>query len=179
MKEFWKDVVGYEGLYSVSSKGRIKTHSWERTGKSRILKQRANPGGYLGVCLYKNGVVKSVMSHRIVASAFLPNPNNLPCVNHKNEKKSDNRVENLEWCTYGYNNSYNGKGYRVRQSVKKNGCIYGGLPVYQCLLDGTIVKRFDSMNQARIATGIRHISECCKGGTRYATAGGYMWRYAE
>lgn len=107
--EIWKDIIGYEGLYKVSSFGRIVNVN--RSGEhplGAILKQYANRSdkGYLFVRLSKNNMAKIVFIHRVVAGAFIPNPNNLPYINHKNELTLDNSVENLEWCDALYNSSY-------------------------------------------------------------------------
>lgn len=110
MKEIWKDVLGYEGLYSVSNLGRIKAYyrrvdsgKCHREWKEHILYCAKDGCGYYRTNLAKNGHNHTVKVHRIVAQAFLPNPDNLPEVNHKNGDKTDNRVENLEWCTRSYN----------------------------------------------------------------------------
>ena len=93
--EIWKDVEGYEDLYQVSNMGRFK--------RDHILKTVLQPTGYLNVCLCKNGKCKTYRAHKLVAKAFIPNPNNYQVINHKNGNKQDNRVENLEWCTTSYN----------------------------------------------------------------------------
>lgn len=109
--EIWKSVLGYEGYYQVSNKGRVRSITHEanhsRTGKvirtGKILAQHADADGYLEVNLSKCGEVKQFRVHRLVCSAFLNNPNNLPVVNHKDLNKTNNCVENLEWCTQQYN----------------------------------------------------------------------------
>lgn len=116
--EIWKDVKGYEGLYKVSNKGRVKSYS--RYEEGRILKQNLNVGGYYVVGLTKDrkNVPKTV--HRLVAEAFIPNPNNYPVINHKDEVKTNNNVDNLEWCTVLYNNTYGDKLKRDAEAYKKN-----------------------------------------------------------
>ena len=111
MEEIWKPVVGYEGLYEVSSLGRVKslekTISREKNGKwiqsERILKNSHQGNGYLATTIYKNGKPKRINIHRLVCISFIPNTNKKPCVNHKNGIKSDNRPENLEWVTFSEN----------------------------------------------------------------------------
>lgn len=96
MKEVWRDIVDYEGLYQVSNLGNIKR-------ENRMLNKIKHSAGYLKVILCKNSVTKNCYIHRLVAKAFIPNPDNKKTVNHKNGIKTDNRVENLEWCTFSEN----------------------------------------------------------------------------
>ena len=111
MEEIWKDVKGYEGLYQVSSLGKIK---------SLYNKQNMKPyihNGYSRITLHKNGQCKMNMVHRLVAQAFIDNPLNKPCVNHIDFNRSNNNVENLEWCTYSENQNHSFKNNR-RNNVK-------------------------------------------------------------
>ena len=131
MEEIWKDIKGYEGLYQVSNLGRVKSLGrWvykEYRGKrwqgEKILKQIKNKFGYLRVYLYKNRKAKCYAIHRLVAQVFIPNPYNLPQVNHKDEDKSNNRVDNLEWCTSFYNNEYGTRKKRWYETRIKNGTM--------------------------------------------------------
>lgn len=117
-KEFWKPVVGYEGLYQVSNLGRVKSI---RFGKERILKPGINKGGYFFVVLYKNGKKKIHLVHRLVVDAFLEIPEELKRlkgtrylqVNHKDENKQNNVVSNLEWCSSSYNINFGTRNKRV------------------------------------------------------------------
>lgn len=115
MKEEWREIEGYEGLYEVSNLGRVKRVPHYRTDVNgrrlfygdKLLKSRVNKCGYLTVVLTdKKGLYLMKTVHKLVARAFIPNPDNLPCVNHKDENKQNPIVTNLEWCTYSYNNTY-------------------------------------------------------------------------
>lgn len=116
MKEVWKDVVGYEGLYKVSNVGRVKSLK-----KDMILNVKPHYWGYIIVCLTKDKEEKSKRVHRLVAEAFIQNPNNYPYINHINCIKTDNRVENLEWCTQSHNVKHNFKmGVRTLRGEANN-----------------------------------------------------------
>ena len=115
--EEWKNIIGYEGLYEVSDKGNVRN-----VRRNTLLKLQKNQG-YIRVALSKNGIKTWLRVHRLVAQAFLPNPDNLPEINHKNEDKTNNRVDNLEWCDRKYNNNY---GDRLEKSINtkiKNGYV--------------------------------------------------------
>ena len=126
-KEIWKDIQGYEEMYQVSSHGRVRSldRIVERKGrgtlfiKGRILTQSDDTHGYMKVNLTKHDKKRTFKVHRLVAIHFLDNPNNLPCVNHKDENKLNNNVDNLEWCTKAYNNSYGTKAKRQSETRKK------------------------------------------------------------
>lgn len=116
--EEWKNVIGYEGLYEVSNKGNVRN-----VRRNTLLRLTKTNYGYIQVSLYKNGIRTGLKVHRLVAEAFIPNPDNLPQVNHKDEDKTNNNVTNLEWCTAKYNNNY---GNRLEKSINtkiKNGYV--------------------------------------------------------
>lgn len=166
MKEIWKPVKGYESLYQVSDNGRVRS---SHTGK--YISQRVGYDGYVRVSLSNNGKQKSLFLHRLIGQAFVPNPNNYPEINHKDENKQNNSLSNLEWCTHKYNSNY---GTRVNRMA-----ITNYEPVIQYTKDGTEVARYQSQKEAMDKTGLsnRHISCCCKG--KRKTCGGYVWRYAK
>lgn len=116
-EEVWKDIKGYEGLYMVSSFGNVKSLNYRRSGIAKNLKLKNTTNGYKAVILAKEGKHKDRMVHRLVAEAFIPNPKNLPQVNHKDEDKHNNRVENLEWCTAKYNSNYGTGKERMAKSL--------------------------------------------------------------
>lgn len=122
MNEVWKDVVHYEGLYEVSNLGRIRNKNTQQIKEqhSNYNKKTGN-GGYMFVTLYKHNKSKREYVHRLVAMAFIPNPDNLPHVNHKDEVKTNNEVSNLEWCTAQYNNSYGNHTKKATETMKQNG----------------------------------------------------------
>lgn len=111
MREIFKDVVGYEGLYQVSNLGRVRS-----SYSGKILRSATKKRGYQYVNLYKDKISKMHQVHRLVAMTFIPNPNNLPIVNHKDEDPTNNNVENLEWCTHTYNINYGTARQRISES---------------------------------------------------------------
>lgn len=112
----WMDINGYEGLYQISSDGRVKSLNYNKTKKSKIMSLNNHKLGYKHIILCKNGKHKAHQVHRLVAQAFIPNPNNYPCVNHKDQDPSNNNVTNLEWCTHRYNNVY---GTAIQKRIEK------------------------------------------------------------
>ena len=128
-EEIWRPVVGYEGLYEVSSYGRVRSldkyDSRNRFRKGRILTLYTETGGYLRAHLSSNGKAKHHSVHRLVAEAFIPNPDNLPEINHIDEDKINNRADNLEFCNRKYNVNYGTRTDRMRDTKIKNGTYTG------------------------------------------------------
>lgn len=169
INEIWKPIKGYEGLYEVSNLGRIKSLNYNHTGKEKILKPTKDRYGYLQVTLCKNNIKKQYTVHRLVAEAFIDNPDNLPQVNHKDENKQNNNVDNLEWCDAKYNSNY-GTGIERRAKSRQ-------IPIIQYTLDGEFVREWDSAIQAEREGGFSnsHIIAVCKGKRPHHK--GYIWRY--
>ena len=132
-EEIWRPIVGYEGLYEVSSYGRVRSldryvkcdYEKYRLHKGKVLSPGKDKDGYLSVVLSCNGKHKKIAVHRLVAQAFIPNPDNLPQVNHRDENPSNDNVDNLEWCTAKYNLSYGTRNIRIKETAIKNGSWSG------------------------------------------------------
>ena len=183
--EDWKSIEGYEKLYEISNLGRVKSLNYNGTKKEKILKPSIDKDGYLGVVLCNNGNKKSFRVHRLVAMAFIPNPQNLPIINHKNQIVNDNRIENLEWCNYVYNNNYADRNKKVaiasrnRMLGKKGKLNPSSKSVLQFTKDGNFIRKWYCITDVEREIGIMHqdISKCCKG--KQKTAGNFIWKYAE
>lgn len=185
MEEIWKDIEGYEGLYQVSNLGRVKsleriikmvskgTECYKRIQES-VLKQCKSRSGYYLVVLSKNGGQKNLSVHRLVAKAFIPNPNNYPQVNHKDECKTNNIVwvnedgtidqekSNLEWCTNSYNVNYGTRTIRCGNTLINRNDL--SKVVYQFNLYGELLNKWESLSEAgRNGYCVQGISRCING----------------
>lgn len=167
--KYGKIFLGYQG-YQISNKGRIKSIKKHEI----IMKQRLNKGGYLKLELRKNGKTVSVLVHRLVALAFIPNPENKPQINHKNSIRTDNKIENLEWCTQSENNKY---AYCYGNREKK---LYfdNRVLINQYDLKGNFIKQWLGASNIEKELNISNSSiiRCCKNKSK--TAYGYIWKYA-
>ena len=172
MNEIWKDIDGYEGLYQISNFGNVK--SFRQSSKLHkieeyILKPTLANNGYYQITLYNNAKRRKFLVHRLVASAFIQNPDSMPCINHKDENRLNNRADNLEWCTHEYNNSY---GTAIIRSVDTR-----SRPVEQYTVDGKLIAIYRSAKMAAELLGFtqRHIQHCCNNGS---FGFGYFWKYS-
>lgn len=179
MQEIWKDIPGYEGIYEVSNKGRIRSidrivvtkAGWTQTKYGQVIKfgQPIN-SGYIKVDLHKNGKAKPFLVHRIVAEVFLENPNGCETVNHKDENKLNNSADNLEWCTQMYNNNYG--------TCKERGAETQRREFLQMDMDGNVIKRWKGFKKIQRELGYQRklIYLCCIG--KRESYMGYKWCYA-
>lgn len=200
-KQCWRDIPNYEGKYQVSNTGRVRSLNYGRTGKTKVIKQSTNKGGYKSVFLYKDGKLKGYLVHRLVAITFIPNPNNYPVINHKDENPKNNVVWNLEWCTQEYNCNYgtrNEKCSKARkgksrgkhlteETKRKISAAHKGKnnpkakPILMFTLDGEFIRRFDCGADANEYLGKnrrnKNIGMCAR--AKIKTAYDYIWKYEE
>lgn len=176
--EIWRDVVGYEGVYQVSNKGRVKrigaykNQSDKEWKAERILKNAIKDNEYRFVQLSLNNKVRMRYVHRLVAEAFIPNLDSKPTVNHKDGDRANNNADNLEWSTYSENNVHS---IEVLHRDSKNSS--DSKPVLQFDLQGNLINEYPSMREAQRQTKIVGIDRVCNGAKYRKTAGGYVWRY--
>lgn len=186
-KEIWKPIPDYEEFYLISSKGKVKSL---RTNK--VLRESQTGSGYNHVTLCVNKIKKSYMTHRLVAQAFIPNPNKYPEINHKDENKLNNCVENLEWCTKSYNERHGTKRFRANLHRDNHLIALKGaqkhnykeiarlrsVAVNQYSLDDKFIKQWGSMREIarELNLAVSGISLCCRG--FYKNYKGFIWRIA-
>ena len=169
--EIWKDITNYEGIYQISSCGRVRSLYYK---KFKILKLRQDKYGYYQIDLHKNNNVRTFKVHRLVAEAFIHNPNNYPQVNHKDENKTNNKIDNLEWCTNYYNRNYGTRNKRASEKCKKE---------VICITTGEI---FNSIKEASVKYNVNssYITANCKGRQKSAgkhpiTGEKLIWDYSK
>lgn len=172
--EIWKDIEGYEGLYQVSNMGRVKRLNFNNTGREKIMKPTSRGDSYTVVTLCKDGKKENCYVHRLVATAFIDNPENKSQIDHINAIRTDNRAGNLRWATPKENNN------NVLTRLKhygSNNCK--ARKVLQFTKEGCFVRKWDCIIDAarELCTEHQHISSCCLG--KRKTAHGFVWKYAE
>ena len=163
-KEEWKSAFGFYGTGEVSNNGLFKYLNFNRTGKEHLLIPRLNNKGYQMVCLSKNGVARNYTVHKLVALAFIPNPNNLPEVNHKDENKLNNRADNLEWCSPTYNVNY-GTVLQRKGIAYKKGAYTQRCKILAVYIDGVKLGEYNGYKEASEALGVspEYISQIANG----------------
>lgn len=173
VSEVWKDIPEYEGLYQVSNLGRVKSLP-KHYHQEMILKNKLTKDGYHETTLYKNNKSKCIRTHRLVAIAFIPNPNNKPQINHIDGNKLNNNVNNLEWCTNRENIDHSLKTGLQNHKGKNNPKAKS---VLQYDLQGNLINRYDTLREATQMTGVleNKISMVCNHHSK--TAGGYVWKF--
>ena len=172
--ETWKPINGYPN-YEVSDLGNVRSLNWRNEGKPKELYLKPHNKGYRQVELVNADGKKMLLVHRLVAKAFVPNPNNYPLVNHIDSNRSNNNAENLEWCTQSQNmlHAYalpRNKGL-VRRGIRRDE------KVLQLDLSGNIIRSWKDVRTIKVETGMSDwsIAECCRG--KRKTAYGYKWQY--
>ena len=176
--EIWKDIEGFEGRYQISNLGNVMSLNYKAHGYPALLTNKVNNQGYAWVELVKDGIRKPMLIHRLVAKAFIANPNNFPIINHKDENPLNNRVENLEWC----NQSYNMRCAWELHPERRRQC-----KPYKCfkrvrqidILSGKVIREYEYFTEIKRVLGKNEYSvrECCLG--RRKTAYGYKWEFCE
>ena len=202
-QEIWKPIIiekngilyDYTGLYEVSNMGRVRSLNYRRTGKEKIIKTGRNTSGYLYVGLSYDGKREIFTIHRLVANAFVPNPNNFTEVNHRDECKNNNYVDNLEWCDRKYNMNYGTRNERASHpqsnetrkkiSISRTGKGTGKRsdmageknPSARKVICIETEQVFGCIRDAEKWCGKKGVDKSCKGKAK--TAGGYRWMYYE
>lgn len=182
-KEIWKSILGYEGIYEISNYGNVRRISYDHYQNQKEFsipfykKPAKDKDGYLRYSLAKNNKDKSYFAHRLVAQAFIPNPNNYPIINHIDCNPQNNYYKNLEWCNHKYNTEY---ALRLKRLIpRKASTHYASKYVYQYDKDGNFLNVFngscDAARKLNILSG--HIRECCRGVLK--TYKGFIFRYGD
>lgn len=167
MEEIWKDIEGYEGIYQVSNLGRVKSLKHSKEGK--LLKGRVTGKGYLSVVLFRNSVRKSNSIHRLVAQAFIPNPENKPEVNHIDEDKTNNNIDNLDWSTPKENSNHGTRNDRIAETKS--------IPIIVININTGEVEEFYGISECARQLGLhkQNITSVLKG--KRKQTGGYTFKY--
>ena len=183
--EEWRPVVGYEGLYEVSDWGNVRSVDRYVNSKAgskamlhgKMLKQYTDKDGYQRIGLHKDVISKTVGVHRLVAEAFIPNPNNLPVIDHINGNRQDNRVENLRWFTVKLNNST--QQAKEKKSLAAFKRTDNKVKIRQSSIDGEHIKDYNSSMDIQRELGFERaaIIRCCRG--KQHTSYGYKWDYMD
>ena len=178
--EIWKDIVGYEGLYQVSDLGNVRSLNWKNCGIAHNLCLKKHPCGYSQVVLFKDGAKRAVTVHRLVAEAFIDNPNKYKQINHKDENKRNNAVLNLEWCTASYNVKYSIALHPSRELGNKtnHSYKYDEIKIFQIDSEGSVVRVWCGTPEIKKHKlyNPSNILQCCVG--KRKTAYGFKWRFA-
>lgn len=192
MKSVLSRNLGFLGYpnYEVDIEGNVWSLDYNHTGENRLMKPYKEMNGYYSIRLWNEHGSKKLLVHRLVVDSFIPNPDNLPEVNYKNEDKTNNNVENLEWCTHEYNQNWGTRNERASKKLKghivtDNSKLKNMIsqpnrkPLQQFTLDGELIATYQSIKEAQRVTGVKHqhISDCCKG--KYKQSGGFIWKYKE
>lgn len=166
--EYWKDIPNYEGLYQASTHGNIRSLNYKGSKVPKVLALRRDKHGYLDLLLCKKGIHKREKVHRLVAKTFIPNPDNYPQINHKDENPANNFVSNLEWCDSKYNINY---GNRAAKFSETRGC-----KIIQCDLNGAPICEWRSIRYAAKCLNLHdsNIHDVIIG--KQQTCGGYIWK---
>lgn len=174
--EIWKDIQGYESKYQISNLGNVKSLNYRKTGIPKLLTPKINKKGYMWVSLSDGKNPRPFLVHRLVAMAFLTNPNNYPEVNHKDENPLNCNVDNLEWCTHLYNVRYSFNLHKDRKPIGKKPIK---VLINQLTLNGDYIKTWDGYLILYKTFNYKgtSIKECCEG--KRKTAYGYKWEFAE
>lgn len=181
MTEVWKDIEGYEGKYQVSNLGNVKSLNYRGHGYAKVLTPKVNNSGRLWVELSDNWKRRQFLIHRLVGNAFIPNPHNLPEINHIDENPKNNAVENLEWCTRMYNVHYFLDRHRDKCRTRKTPSRRNrriDKRICQIDMDGNTIKTWTDASTIKNETGYSQwsITQCCDG--KRKTAYGFRWQYA-
>lgn len=179
IEEIWKTIEGYPN-YEVSNLGNVRSLNFHKEKKIKLKTPTKNKFGYLRILLWKDGKPKLQSIHRLVAKAFIPNPDNLPQVNHKDENKQNNCVDNLEWCTASYNINYGTRTERVKQNrTNKQGKEHHlSKPINQYTENGKFIKMWDNTMDIQREFGFYQSNICACANGKKNSAYGFIWKYA-